>query len=190
MFSKSLGEDIELRLLAEYHSEELFLLTIANREHLKRWLPWLDTIKTAEDTRKFIHLARENFARNGSFQAGIWWKGQLAGVIGLHLIDWLNRCSSVGYWLGENFEGNGIITRVCEHVLDYTFFELYLHRVEIRCATGNFRSQNIPARLGMTNEGVRREVEWLYDHFVDHIVYSSLAREWKLRRLVTEVSAK
>ncbi len=74
------------------------------------------------------------------------------------------------------------MTRACRALVDYAFAKLQLNRVEIRCATGNLRSQAIPERLGFTREGTLREGEWLYDHFVDLIVYSMLAREWPNER--------
>lgn len=71
------------------------------------------------------------------------------------------------------------MTKACKACIDYAFNELKLHRLEIRCAVENERSRAIPERLGFTNEGTIREAEWLYDHFVDHVVYGMLEREWK-----------
>jgi ribosomal-protein-serine acetyltransferase len=62
------------------------------------------------------------------------------------------------------------------------FKELGLNCVELACAVGNARSCAIPERLGFTREGVLRQREWLYDHFVDHVSYSMLAAEWSRRR--------
>jgi ribosomal-protein-serine acetyltransferase len=70
------------------------------------------------------------------------------------------------------------MTRSVSAVLDLAFGRYGMHRVEIRAAPGNVRSRAIPERLGFTEEGLCREVEWLYDHFVDHVVYGMLAREW------------
>jgi ribosomal-protein-serine acetyltransferase len=34
------------------------------------------------------------------------------------------------------------------------------------------------ARLGFVQEGTLRQIEWLYDHFVDHVVYAMDRRNW------------
>lgn len=34
-------------------------------------------------------------------------------------------------------------------------------------------------RLGLSEEGWLRDAEWLYDHFVDHLVYATLDAEWR-----------
>ena len=70
------------------------------------------------------------------------------------------------------------MTKACRALIRYAFEQLQLNRVEIRVAVGNYKSRAIPERLGLVKEGMIREAEWLYDHFVDHIVYGVLAKEW------------
>ena len=53
----------------------------------------------------------------------------------------------IGYWLGEQFQGKGIMTAACRVLVNYAFNEFKLHRVEIKCATGNTKSCAIPERL-------------------------------------------
>jgi ribosomal-protein-serine acetyltransferase len=178
MFYADIGDQAELRLLEERHATQLFALVDQNRSHLRAWLPWLDTNTSAEASRSFIRHALQQFANNDGFQAGIWQSGALAGVIGCHSLDWSNRKTDIGYWLGASFQGHGLMTRACRTLVNHAFGELGFNRVEIRCAVGNARSCAIPQRLGFRHEGVLRQIEWLYDHFVDHNVYSMLASEW------------
>ena len=142
----------------------------------------MDTNRTVEDRKNFIRGALKQFAENNGFTAGIWHEGRLAGVIGYHSIDWENRTTAVGYWLGEEFQGQGLVTVACRALVDHAFEELNLNRVSIACATENKKSCAIPERLGFRREGVVRQAEWLYDHFVDHVVYATLASEWQKRR--------
>ncbi len=179
LFSFRLDDDTELRLLENQHAEELFALTDQNREHLRKWLPWLDGNRSIADTRAFITRSLIQYANNGGFPTGIWFKGALAGVIDYNTIDWSNRTARIGYWLGASFQGKGLMTKACRALIDYAFSELKLNRVEIRCATGNKRSRAIPERLGFTQEGTVRQAEWLYDRFVDHAVYGMLASKWQ-----------
>jgi ribosomal-protein-serine acetyltransferase len=67
-------------------------------------------------------------------------------------------------------------------MLDHLIKELGLHRVEIRCGTGNTRSCAVPARLGFTREGVAREAEWVSDRWIDLVIWSMLQEEWEMRR--------
>lgn len=178
MFAMRVDHETELQLLEERHADELFALVDRNRAHLREWLPWLDANTRAEDSRAFIQMTLQQFAGNNGFQAAIRREGRLAGIVGLHFVDWTNRVTSIGYWLGREHAGRGVMTRAVARVLDHAFGELRLGLVEIRCAPGNHKSRAIPERLGFTCEGQLRQREWLYDHFVDHVVYSLRAEEW------------
>jgi ribosomal-protein-serine acetyltransferase len=118
---------------------------------------------------------------NFGFQCGIWFHGVIAGIIGFHSIDWMNKNVEIGYWLGEKFQGRGIVTKTCRTLVDYAFYEYQLNRVQIRCATGNTKSNAIIERLGFIKEGNTRQSEFLYDHYVDLFVYGMTADEWKAR---------
>lgn len=137
MFCFSIDNETALRLLEERHAEELFALTDQNRAYLREWLPWVDGVQSAEHTKQFIKSASEQFAQNQGL--GIWHKGKLAGVIGFHKIDWANRKTSIGYWLGAEFQGRGLMTKSCRALVDYALRELKLNRVEIRLVTDQKR---------------------------------------------------
>lgn len=178
MFPHRLNADISLELLDERHAEELFRVTDANREHLREWLPWVDHTQSAADTREFIRSTRQQLADNNGFQSAIRQHGAIVGVVGHHGVDWGNRSASLGYWLAKDAQGRGVMTQACRAYVDHSFAALRLNRVEIRCAVENQRSRGIPERLGFRAEGTLREAEWLYDHFVDHVVYAVVASEW------------
>lgn len=181
MFIYKIDEDLELRLLEIRHAEELFLLTDQNRNYLREWLPWVDSTTEVKHSKGFIEMGLKQFSNNNGFQAGIWYKGKLAGCIGLHSINWSNKSTSIGYWLGESFQGKGIMTRACRAIVQYCFEKLNLKRVEIRVATGNYKSQAIPEKLGFQKEGCIRSAEFLYDKYVDHYIYGMLKEEFNFK---------
>jgi len=171
-------EEIELRLFEEADAAELFALIERSRGYLRQWLPWVDYETSINDSRRFVQRSVQSYVDNEGFNLGIRYQGQLAGVIGFHTVNWPNRQVEIGYWLGVDLQGYGVMTRACRAMVDFAFHKLQLNRVSILCATGNTRSRAIPKRLGFTQEGILREGQWLYDHFVDLVVYSMLAREW------------
>ena len=106
-------------------------------------------------------------------------RGQWVGSVGFHYWDKKNRKDTIGYWLAEGFQGKGIMTDAVKALMKYGFETMNLNRIEILCAVENNKSRAIPERLGFKNEGISRENEWLYDHFIDAVAYSLLASEWK-----------
>ncbi len=120
---------------------------------------------------------------NHNIHAAILLDGRIVGVASYHRIDWQNRSTSIGYWLAQAHEGHGLVTASCQVLVDHAFAALNLHRLAIACASANTRSRAIPPRLGFVHEGRVRGAEWLYDHFVDHEVYTQLQPEWEARMI-------
>jgi ribosomal-protein-serine acetyltransferase len=99
----------------------------------------------------------------------------------------MNRCARVGYWLAKSKMGNGYMTAAVKALIEEGFQQLELNRIQARVATGNYPSQAVSERLGLKKEGVLRQAEWLYDHFVDLTMNSVLRSEWnqKMAKLDT-----
>ena len=174
MLKTKIDNDLELCILEPRHAEQVYALLDESRLYLREWLPFVDSSTSVDSTIAFIKQSLKQYADNQGSSLGIWYKGELAGIIGLHWINWDNKYTSIGYWLGERFQGKGIMSRACKALIDHCFDELNLNRIEIRVATGNLKSQAIPKRLGFTQEGVLRSAERINDRYVDHIVYGLL----------------
>ncbi|MCM3226230.1 ribosomal-protein-serine acetyltransferase [Terribacillus saccharophilus] len=181
MFTHRIDSATYMKLLEPQDSDKLYQLIDSSREHLRQWLPWVDQNTTVEHSRQFIQHTLDQFASNNGFTAGIWYQGALAGVIGFHKIDWSNRSTSLGYWLGEEYTGLGLMQKAVSKSLDYAFLELRLNRVEIRSAIGNVRSRRIPEKLNFTHEGTIRQAEKLVYGYVNHNVYGMLLEEWEAK---------
>ncbi len=177
MLSIDVDPHIRLRLLEGHEAPQLFALTDANRLYLRRWLPWLDDNADSENTLRFIEATRERYGNREAAELGIFYQHNLVGMAGLDPLDWSQRRAEMGYWLSAEAQGLGIMHRTCQALIDYAFDEFDLNRLEIRCAVDNKRSRAVAERLGFQCEGVLRQVEWLYDHFVDHALYALLRED-------------
>lgn len=182
MFAHPIGDDTDLRILQSRHAAALFRVTDANREHLRRWLPWLDATRGEADSAAFIRTMLTGFSERGTFACGIWHQGELCGVVGYNHIDWANGRAQIGYWLAASHTGRGLMTTACRALVTHAFDAYGLHRVEIPVATENRPSQAIPERMGFRQEGVLRGAEWLYDRYVDHTLNALLRDEFEAAR--------
>ena len=160
-------------------TDALFALVDRNRCYLRQWLNLLDTTNTPLDTRHFIEAMTALHAKTRASTCAIRVDGDIVGVISHFFIDWDNRYAHLGYWLSEEWQGRGIMTRACRAFVSHAFRQLDLNRVELSCAAGNLRSQRMLERLGFEQEGTLRQVEWLHDRFLDHRIYSVLRSEWE-----------
>jgi ribosomal-protein-serine acetyltransferase len=171
------SKDAQLRLLEEADAQELHSLIETNRPYLARWLPWAAG-QTFDDTLGFIRRTRAQLTENDGFQAAVVLEESIIGVIGYHGVDWGNRSTRVGYWLGEAHQGNGTMTAAVRVLVDHALSAWALDRVEIRAAVENHRSRAIPERLGFRQEGTLRRAELIGGRYLDSVLYGVLKAEW------------
>lgn len=179
MFTLKVNEHIILRILSARDASRLFQITDESRAYLRKWLPWVDDTKSPDDSFSFIKSSLQLYNKQTAVTLGIFYQDTLVGVVGYNKVDYRNKIGSIGYWLAENYQGNGIMTASVRTLIDYGFERLKLNRVDIHAAVENYPSRHIAEHLGFQCEGQIRQAEWLYDHYVDHKIYGLLRSEWE-----------
>jgi ribosomal-protein-serine acetyltransferase len=158
-------------------AEEVYRLVEANRDRLESWMPWTESTRSPADVRDFIE--RSLRSEHDLEANGIWVDGRAAGTIGLR-VNLLQNNGELGYWIGEEFEGRGLITRACRLFIDHAFGELGLHRISLHAGVGNQRSRAVAERLGFREEGVIRDGDRVGGgRYVDLVAYGLLEDEWR-----------
>jgi ribosomal-protein-serine acetyltransferase len=180
---RRIGPDIELRPLEESDATVLYMLVDRNRDYLRRWQNWPDSIRSSHDMAALIRRSQEKSQQDNGFDLSIWYRGRAAGKIGLVYINWAERQSEIGYWLAAEFQGHGLVTRACRVVLDTAFTELGLRSIHIRCAAGNKRSRAIPERLGFTFGGVMKHRIMLHGRLHEEVLYTMSSSDWQARMI-------
>ena len=177
-FALRVDDELQLGILERADADALHALIERNRERLARWLPWAHS-QTREGTLGFIEgRALAAITRADGFEVGIWWRGRLVGMVGIHNQQQRPKRGSVGYWLAEEAEGHGIVTRAVRAVLAKGFVDLGFERLDIRADVENVRSRAVPERLGMRFEGVLRRSLFDGRRHADQAVYGLLRDEW------------
>ena len=177
-------DQIRLELTHEKHAPALFDVVDANRAHLSQFLPWVGYMQSVEDFKVYCRNCEMLFQQGREASFVIFNNNQLAGRIGFHHMVLQNKTAAIGYWLSKEAEQKGIITRSCTTLINYGFNNLQLHRIEIKAAVNNFKSQAIPEKLLFKKEGVLREAELVNNEYLDLFVYSLLSGEWPHKEAV------
>lgn len=177
MFTFNLGDNAELRILQVADAAEFLTFVETNRAYLGAWLDWVDEVHSIQDAQKFLQEGMEDFAHFGLPTVGIWQDGEMAGGIVFFATNPRLRATEVGYWLGENYAGRGLMTRSLRAMLDYVF-AFGFNRVTLSAEVINTRSRAVADRLRFTYEGIKRDGWRNGERFVDLAVYSMLARDW------------
>ncbi len=176
------GEQVILhrRLLA--HAEDFFHLIDKNRTFFGQWMFWLDTVKSAEDTKKFAEKSIKDWDEKTSFGYSIINKNsnQLMGTISTVDLRWEHDNAAIGYWLAEEFNGHGYMTEAMK-LFEDALFEIGLNRIVLETDAENTKSFSIPERLGYKLDGILRENSFENGAHRSTKVYSKLRSEWKPR---------
>ncbi|MFZ4405246.1 MAG: GNAT family N-acetyltransferase [Pseudobdellovibrionaceae bacterium] len=151
-----------------------------DRRRLKKFLPWVDHVKTAEDEKKYIKRTHKGWKENTLFDFSIFRKSDLKymGNIGVHSIKWDRFLCEFGYWILGEFEGQGYMSDAVK-ALESELFGIGFNRIEIRCNNLNKRSANVPLACGYTHEGTLRQDDIDMGKFRDTMVFGKLKNEWK-----------
>lgn len=177
LLSIDVSKDIVLRLPEPEDAETLFDLIDHDREELGKWMPWTQTTRSAQDERHFIHYALDRQAHNQLWVAIIVVHNKPAGMIDIHEIDHLNKHGKIGYWLGQAFQGKGVMTRSLQAVERVAFDELGLQRLELLADVANLRSRAVAERLSYINEGTMSAYLFVNGRFHDTILYPRFVQE-------------
>lgn len=175
----ALRPGLALRPLTIEDAAPLFALVEKNRPHLREWMSWLDVTTTVEGIRPFVQSCIDGYSNGTSYRWALLIDDEIGGVVGLEDITEMHKRAKIGYWQSKEHQGRGCITEAVRFVLHYGFAERHLNLIEIRAAKENKKSRAVADRVGMKLDGILRQREWLYDHYVDLASYTLLATEWR-----------
>ena len=172
-----LSESAHLRPLDDEDAGELYELIAANRSYLAQWMPWAPD-QTYDGTLSFVRETKRKADAGEGLELGLIDDGSIVGMAGLHVAEPDNHGARVGYWLAEDRQGRGLVTRAVSALLSHAFEEWRFNRVELRAAPDNVRSRAVAERLGFVEEGLLRGAERIAGGYRDLVLYAMLAADW------------
>jgi ribosomal-protein-serine acetyltransferase len=206
MFYLVIDDHLHISTLHPDDADELFRLIELNRARLRPWIHPSSLPKTAEATRDFtiecflnslnpmeatakypeyVQELEEYFPlQDPPMEMGIWWNGGLAGELMLSRLQESYSAAEFGYWIAEEAEGRGLVTRCVSALMDYAIGEMSVERFVIGCAVGNLRSRAIPERLGYRLQATVPDGEVVGDFIYDRVIYGIRSAAWHERKKV------
>jgi len=178
MFKLEIDKELHLELIHFSHAKKMLALVDRNRELLRKWLLWVDFVNTIEDEEKFIKRSLERYAKSKLVNCMIFYKGELAGNVEIGMKKGYGiKKGELGYWLGAEFHGKGIIRQSVRKMIEIGFEEYGLNKIMLKCAVQNERSCNVAQNLGFTHEGTQRGEIVVNSVVMDVDVYAILRDE-------------
>ncbi|OHA64555.1 MAG: hypothetical protein A2940_00035 [Candidatus Wildermuthbacteria bacterium RIFCSPLOWO2_01_FULL_48_29] len=140
------GEDEEA-LVRNINSKKVYRATLH--------IPYPYTVQDAKQwIAKNRKLAKQKNPESVNFVIEM--NGELIGGIGFDDVE-KNHRAEIGYWLGEKYWGQGIITEAVRAVTKFGFEELHLHRIYACVYPFNKASMKVLKKSGYKLEGLIRK---------------------------------
>ncbi len=174
-----IDDELSLHLARPELAEPVFNTVDTHRTYLRQWLPWVDSTTSVEDTKTYIRESMQHNTAGTRLTTFIMLGGKIAGSIGVvHFVKDHKKCE-IGYWLREDIQGRGIMTKICASFIHHLFKTKDLNRIEILVAGGNQKSRNVPLRLGFSSEGILRQSLLMYGKYFDVELFALLKNDWE-----------
>ncbi|MEB3429201.1 GNAT family protein [Citroniella saccharovorans] len=167
---------VEIRQITEKDADNLYNLIEKNKAFLSTWMDFFEKVDKNSVVYS-IEKWKKSMILGESFEFGIFLNNDIIGMVSL-IIEKDGNLADLGYWLGEEYTKNGYATEAVSYVLEFAFTFLSLNKVQIKVHEDNFKSQNIPKRLGFRYDAILREHQRLHGRYVNLFLFSMLKREW------------
>ena len=127
---------------------------------------------THEDAEYYIKLCRFD---KWELSRAIELDGKIVGSVSLSREgDVSVKTSELGYWVGENFWGQGIATAAVKKICTFGFEELGLVRIFAIVSEKNFASMRVLEKCGFEREGRLRKAIFKNGAIQDAFLYSQI----------------
>ncbi|MCI2172229.1 GNAT family N-acetyltransferase [Schleiferilactobacillus perolens] len=173
------GHHVTLTFPEESDAGGLFSQIKKDRVLLSKWMPWTKATKNVHQEEHFMQYSRQQIIDKKLFLLVIKVDGIPAGMIDLHDFDEIDHHASVGYWLGSDFQGLGIMTRALAALFATGFNDLHLYKIQILADVANEKSRAVPTRLHCHLDGVLPAHLYLNDAYHDAAIYSLTRPEYQ-----------
>ena len=172
------GPRVLLRGLTEQDVPSLFEI-FSNPEVMRYWSR--PPFATEADAVAYLEEALRGFEAKTLFQWGLARRSDnsLLGTCTLWQLDPQNRRAEIGFALGREHWGHGFMTEGLIALIDFSFGDLGLRRLEADVDPENAPSIALLERLGFEREGFMRERWLVAGEVYDSLFYGLLEREWR-----------
>ncbi|MDR0482061.1 MAG: GNAT family N-acetyltransferase [Cellulomonadaceae bacterium] len=165
---------VTLRSLHRRDGREWMALRGANAAWLNPWEATApNPLRPAGGFPEYVKAMTKQAKAGSAIPLVIELGGRIAGQVNVTGISGGSQLGgSVGYWIGREFAGLGIMPTAVAMVTDYCFDVRDLHRIEVNIRPGNERSLRVVGKLGFRDEGLRARYLHISQGWRDHRTFA------------------
>lgn len=173
-----LGQGVKLRTPTNNDFSEWAALREESRGFLTPWEPiWPADDLTRSAFRRRIRRYQAEIRADQAYPFFIFRDpdNDLAGGITItNVTRGMTQAATLGYWIGEDFARQGLMSAALRAIVPFAFDTLHLHRLEAACLANNNPSRRLLESAGFQKEGIARGLVRINGRWQDHIVMALL----------------
>lgn len=163
---------IGLRPLRVDDEEEWHAVRRENEGFVKPWEPTMPPGAEVRPPVTFRQFVRDLDAEARAGRMLPWVidvSGHIVGQVHIFgIVRGGEQSAAAGYWLAEEWTGQGLATRALALAIDFCLGPVGLHRIEVNIRVDNLPSLGVARRLGLRDEGVRERFLHIAGQWRDH----------------------
>jgi ribosomal-protein-alanine N-acetyltransferase len=185
------GKGLFLRLPQMSDYESWYRLRHNSRDFLRPYEPrWTEADLSRRVFSMRVRRAREEAEAGTDFSLLVFKQQDRSDLLvgGVTLSNVRRRAAqfvNLGYWMGQPFAGQGIMTEAVAICLPFVFETLDLHRVHAAFLPSNMASRRVLEKNGFVEEGFAEKYLQINGRWEDHVLFG-LTRErygsWRYRQ--------
>ncbi|MAH07993.1 hypothetical protein CMI38_07135 [Candidatus Pacearchaeota archaeon] len=174
----------ERLVLRELDIEDLAeVVRLADNLEVSKYLEKVPHPYSKKDGEWFIGKCNNDAKKDPreNYELAIECDGKLVGLIGLTDVNEFHGTATLGYWLGEEYWRQGIMSEASREMVRFGFEDLGLRRIDIEADVENEGSNALIKKLGAESEGIRKQYRKSISTgaIADRNIYGLLRNNWE-----------
>ena len=143
-----------------HNAKLLYYTMMQTKKFLLPWMQWLNCIKSAKDVKTFLIQSDKKWEKDNSYEYAIVLNDSIIGMCGAVEVDKNNKKAALGYWLSNDYRGNGYIMESIS-ILEQELFKNGFNKIIIHTDVLNKNSVNVAQKSGYKLEAILKQDRWL-----------------------------
>ena len=176
-FGLDVNDEVRLIIPELSMATEVYDLIDSDRDHLRRYLDFVDASVDVSIQRAYFKMKMEAAAKGTDKLFLIAVKNKIVGCIDLHKIERPSNKAEIGYWIHSSYSGKNIVTQSVKTLCDYSFDVLNLNKLSLFADVENIASNKVALKAGFKLVGIKYQDNIMYDEYRDMNEYYLLTSD-------------
>lgn len=187
------GPRVLLRLPQMGDYEAWYHLRSTSRDFLRPFEPrWTEADLGKRIFAMRVRRARQEAEEGTDYSFFVFLAGDGAETLvgGITLSNVRRRAAqfvNLGYWMGQQYAGKGLMSEAVKVSLPFVFDTLDLHRIHAAFLPGNMPSRRVLEKNGFVEEGFAQNYLQINGRWEDHVLFGLTRERYEIGRFMRQV---